>query len=172
MKFRIVFSTLIIATFLLSCKKNKVEDKAQTSHLGIQLVTGVALADNNGNPIGQVGNPNIKKLDVHVYPNPSNGITSQSAQATLAHYWLVPGVKNTTFESIDFQTELNNHTYADADLDNLAVLSGALNVDNLTHDFTSVTTGYYRLFYRMNSGSLGWHNLYIEPGNPTPQINW
>ncbi len=129
----------------------------------IDIVTGMQLRDENGSPIGAVGNPNINPQATAIYPNPGQGIVSvYSPNSLVESIWILPGIQDTTFMDIDFANEINNINYTQSEIEALDILNIDINAAQVNLNLQELENGYYRVFYQLENGELKWDNIYIN----------
>ena len=161
----LLFCTLI-AILVFSCKGDETpEPVPQPKYADLDIVTGLDLYDDNGNPMGRWKSPNHNPGAVYTFPIPSAGTVSLHSQQQIVRVWLIPATcynDSTTFDipalsqNLDFEiSELETAQIKDIPIPNFN--------NQINLDFSDVAAGFYRLFYQLNNGELFWENVYIDP---------
>lgn len=162
---------LILSVFsLLSCDPEQKVVTPDTQPDEMDIVTGLATRDANGQSMSGLGNPNIRPGNAAVFPNPADDVVAFYSQEKINALFLLPGKVDTTFAHIDYSTLLADADYPEAEIAADAVKSFEnLDATEFIVSVADLPTGYYRVFYRMEDNSLWWDNLYIDHENPFPQ---
>lgn len=162
--FPILIFTIIA---LFSCEKDTPDPIAQqASELSLNIVTGVEMRDESGAAISKVGNPNIKKGETSVFPNPSTGeVNAFILNGFLEEVWILEASQNKDFANEDFADIFSSHEVSLDSISDKKIMDFGfpgqdirgvnLNLDNLE-------TGYYRIFYRTAADEILWDNLKID----------
>ncbi len=169
-QFIYLFSVLAIALFGYNC--GDTEDPEPTNEnpeLAINLVTGINMTDEQGAPVGNVGNPNVYPGNLMLFPKPCKDVISVFDMSNFKNIWVTKGNKNQSFADIEYDRLLANTDYpTDSillvtelifELENQDVSQVNLNLENLS-------TGYYRVFVEMKSGDLFYDNIYVDKETP------
>lgn len=140
----------------------------------LKVVTGIDLYDINASPIGRWRTANEISGSLVVYPNPSTGIIYLATQNLPKRLWLVPAECKS--ESEISETELSDMlNFTRTEIENNSTIT--INDDNFSIgaaiNFQEVDAGFYKLFYELESGSIFWKNLYIDPNKINiPDLNF
>ncbi len=139
-------------------------DCTELNDKSLQIVTGIKFSDENGSPIGKVGNPNTTtNSPIIIYPNPSNGVISISQQNEIEYQlFIIPSEKDTMCKNLVF----DNYTY-------LYSLDSLYNIDSTPIDFATqnaqiafpseFAAGYYKLVFYNEIENLIVENMYYDP---------
>ncbi|MBP7273162.1 MAG: hypothetical protein KA974_04940 [Saprospiraceae bacterium] len=164
----------IMGLILTQCAKDNPPPISQIiPEQEISLVSGLQLRDENGSPLGTLGNPNVLMNDtaIAIYPNPARGVMFVHATDTIQQIWMIKGTADTSFRASNFALLLNQDLYSVDKIDNAAVIpiyginhpNVSINLDNVEIDLT----GYYRIFIQLKDGTIHWDNFYKHNSNST-----
>ena len=160
---------LLLGFCFAGCNEDEVQTTASATSL--EIVTGIFLRDVNGQPLGKLGNPNVKQDGTSFSPNPAEGQVFIFSDTAISTVWIVPANKNTNFPNENFSVLLENVQYEEAELNSKSIRSFTTNGSTIfalrIDDFP---TGYYRIFYLLENGNLLWDNIYIYKDEPFSDI--
>jgi len=159
------FCTLL-CLMLLNCNgKENPEPQPQPGYSDIDIITGLDFFDDNGSPISRWKSPNHNPGEVKTYPNPNIGTVSLYSQQEIIRIWLVPAEFLIDSVIMDIPTLSQSLDYSISDLENINIKDIPIPTfnTNISLDFSDVATGFYKLFYQMDTEELFWQNLYIDP---------
>jgi len=157
----IIFTLLI----LISCS-NDDENNSSTSETDIELVTGVNIRNSEFSAPTQLGNPNVFTNNQFIaYPNPPAGALSLLASENISDVWITTANAEKIHQQTDFNSFLNSDLYTESAIElNTEMEFMDLNSTNLVLNLENLTSGYYRVFVKINE-NLYWDNIYIPESN-------
>ena len=160
-KMTIIFALLIF----ISCG-NDDENNNSTSETDIELVTGINIRNSEFSAPTRLGNPNVFTNNQFIaYPNPPAGALSLLASENISDVWITPANAEKIYQQSDFNSILNSDLYAESLIESNAEMEFLnLNSTNLVLNLENLTSGYYRVFTKIN-GTLYWDNIYIPESN-------
>lgn len=154
---------LLAATLILACGDDSNSEAKANLYKNLDIVTGMALTDELGAPIGLWRSPNDKRDGLSIFPNPSKGVFGLSFQnVEPKQFWIVPA--NCASDSdiivgdIDFSFEKDQIT-------NLALRNGFVPSNGIiiNMNLTDLKDGFYKIFFELSNGDIRWQNVYISP---------
>lgn len=154
-------SLSLLAILLISCG-------GKESYEELDAVTGIYLFDINGSIIGDWNVPNDNRRDYTVYPNPSDGnvslfIPSRTGAKPKA-IWVVPGKCEASDDNDILTADIE---FSVDEIQNASVLSD-INLDHITSNvqlaLTSLSEGFYKVFFQDENDGVYWQNIFISPG--------
>ncbi|MEO9510691.1 MAG: hypothetical protein ABJN84_03600 [Flavobacteriaceae bacterium] len=150
---------------LISCDSgSENSNNLSSDETKIDLVTGIILKQSISGPSILLGNPNTFDDNLLIFPNPPIDaiFVEQTENLPISEIWIVPAVEEKLFQSVDFSTILNSELYTDVMLDSSSQIKiDNLQSSNITIDLSNLSTGYYRLFVKVEGG-LFWSNIYLN----------
>jgi hypothetical protein len=158
--------TIIFALLIITSCSNDDENNNSTTETNIELVTGINIRDSGSSASIQLGNPNVLTNNQFIaYPNPPAGALSLSASENISDVWITPANAEKLYQQTDFNSILNSNLYAESLIESNAEMEFInLNSTNLVLNLENLTSGYYRVFVKIN-GTLYWDNIYIPESN-------
>jgi len=168
MTLRFYLFVLLFSLVQLACVNDDPESGPEVELPGfedINIITGLDFSDDNGSPIGRWRSPNNKPGEVDCYPNPNIGILGIHSQEKITHFWLIAAeCLNDTITS-DIYSKAKALEYVPDSLEAYIVQEIPINDFNVNMylNFSEVLPGFYRLFFKMETGELFWENLYMDP---------
>ena len=158
--------TIIFALLIITSCSNDDENNISTTETNIELVTGINIRDSGSSASIQLGNPNVLTDNQFIaYPNPPAGALSLSASENISDVWITPANAEKLYLQADFNSILNSDLYAESLIESNAEMEFInLNSTNLVLNLENLTSGYYRVFVKIN-GTLYWDNIYIPESN-------
>ncbi len=162
----ILFLCGTLCLFLcFSCDDDESSPTTQTDYTALDIVTGIDLFDNNGQPVGRWKSPNHNPGLAAIFPIPNIGVVSLFSTEKVDRIWLIPAscaldlvTANIPQLSLNLMYEVSELEAAQLKDIPLANFSG-----QTQFDFTDVAKGFYKFFYQIESGELFWQNMYIDP---------
>lgn len=149
---------LLLAT-LISCDK---DNDSTLDPMQVTLVTGINLSNSFAQPLGILGNPNVKSGTVVVYPKPTNDLLNVASIASIKNIWLLRGNVATGYENTNFSSVFSENDYDLTEIQNAAVRDFSnLSGTDIVLNVSDMGEGYYRIFVQLNDDSLVWDNIYI-----------
>lgn len=160
-KMTIIFALLIF----ISCG-NDDENNNSTSETDIELVTGINIRNSEFSAPTQLGNPNVFTNNQFIaYPNPPAGALSLLASENISDVWITSANAEKIYQQSDFNSILNSDLYAESLIESNAEMEFLnLNSTNLVLNLENLTSGYYKVFVKIN-GTTYWDNIYIPESN-------
>lgn len=181
MKYFLLFFSLFF--LLISCDNPIVDPPMQDPEMindpdclaidekSLDLVTGIRFFDENGNSIGQVGNPNVtKESPFSIYPNPNNGVIGISKQNDIEYdLFIIPCKKDTMCSDIAFDDYKFEYS-----IDSLYAINSTtidLVTQNIQIQFQSdLTFGHYKLVFYNENEDLIIENIYYDPNKSVNEM--
>lgn len=157
---------VIVLTLFISCGDNDEEDFDPTR---LDIVTGLNLKNDAGQPIVSWGNPNVTlTTSVVLFPNPAIDILRVQASTGIINIWIVNGFPSRRFFDTNFSQVFADNPFQQGEIEASASRTfDNLNGNNLTLNVSDISQGYYRLFVQLQNGSIISDNIYIDrSGNP------
>ena len=162
----------ILITFIgllfFNCKNNENPDpQPQISYEDINIITGLDFFDDNGNPIGRWKSPNHNPGNVATFPNPNIGIVSLYSQQKIVQIWLIPADCFNDTATNDIPTLSQNLDYGIVEIEEISIKNIPVPDFNnqINLDFSDIATGFYKLFYQLETEEILWQNLYVDPSS-------
>jgi hypothetical protein len=159
---------ILFSAFFYACPDDPQEELPDIfeNEFQIDIVTGINARDFNGAPIGVYGNPNTSFGLVEAYPNPAiDALAVQyiGQDRTITNCWLFPATRDTTYADVDYSIYLDQN-YLDEEINaQLELETYFPNSSSFFIELEGLPTGYYRIFYDLDTGERLWDNLYIDP---------
>ena len=156
----------ILGMFLCFLFSNCSDDEGvNTSYSELDVVTGLDFYDDNGNPVGRWKSPNNNPGDVHVFPNPNIGVIGVSSLQKIVRIWLIPADCVTDNETADIPGLSENLTYEITELESAQIKDIPLADFNtqINLNLSDVAASFYRIFFELETGTLLWENIYVDP---------
>jgi hypothetical protein len=154
---------LLITILIFNCNS---EDSNSIVETELSLLTGINLIDNNGNPNGKFGNPNILiNNQITVYPIPVKNVIFINSNENISTVWIIPAIAEKIYQQTDFNTKLNTDTYNENQIKSTAEIESLdINKNSFSLNLSTLKSGYYRIFMKIDN-SLYWENIYIPNGD-------
>ena len=164
----------LLGLISIVCLVTSCEDVEPTlDYASLEVVTGLALKDANAQSIGLWRQPNQNTQNVDIYPIPNDGNIAVFSGEIISRIWIIPASCIQDTENNDIETLSQSLAYDEEDLEEVSVQEIEV-VDfmgNLNLNLTDLSPGFYKIFYRMSNGELGWTNSYTDPSqNSFPDI--
>ena len=167
-----IFNLILLLSFLtlFACEKEKTHTDPpgpENPELNLNIVTGIQMRDENGQPIGNAGNPNSKSGEISVFPNPLiDAANVFILNGFLDEIWILKGTQNMAFTTLDFTSILENHEVPIDSISDNKIMEFGLPSDQdiraITLNLQNLETGYYRIFYKTKAGEIFWDNLKVD----------
>lgn len=158
--------TIIFALLLFISCSNDDDNNNSTSETAVELVTGINIRNSEFSQPTQLGNPNVFTNNQFIaYPNPPAGALSLQAIENISDVWITSANAEKIYQQTDYNSILNSDLYTQSLIESNAEMDFPnLNSTNLVLNLESLTSGYYRVFVKIN-GNLYWDNIYIPESN-------
>ena len=158
--------TIIFALIIFINCSNDNENSNSTTETSIELITGINIRNSEFSEPTQLGNPNILTNNKFIaYPNPPAGALSLLATENISDVWITPANAEKIYQQTNFNSILNSELYTQSLIESNAEMEFInLNSTNLVLNLENLTSGYYRVFVKIN-GTLYWDNIYIPSSN-------
>lgn len=160
-----LFSILLL---LISCNNPEKNKNSDCDFEKIDQITGIAMTDDNGSPIGLWEKPNHKPGSTRLFPNPSTTQISIVTDIPASTYWIVPADCCMESTLSDLESEVSDISFTESSLDNKAV--NKITSISMGSIFTISTEmldeGFYRVFIKRAEDEILWHNIYVNPNVP------
>lgn len=167
---KILFLTFLLSISFFACDDDSDGNSANFEK--IDILTGLTLTDENGQPLGLWNVPNENPAGLRLFPNPSGDVlTFSNAQQSIARVCIVP-VDCAADNSPDIATESLNISYSQSAIENKALLDISLPTPgtNISLNLSDVPAGFYKAFAKMELGEINWINFYRIESNTTPAM--
>ncbi len=160
-KMTIIFTLLL----LISCSDDD-GNNISTSETDIELVTGINIRNSEFSAAIRLGNPNVFTNNQFIaYPNPPAGALSLLASENISGVWITTANAEKIYQQTDFNSILNSDLYAESIIElNSEMEFTNLNSTNLVLNLENLTSGYYKVFVKIN-GNIYWDNIYVPENN-------
>ncbi len=147
------------------CNDDESSPTTQTDYTALDIVTGLDLFDDNGQPVGRWKSPNHNPGLAAIYPIPNIGIVSVFSTEKMERIWLIPAkcaLDSVTANIPQLSTSLI-YEVSELEAAQLKDIPLANFNGQAQFNFTDVAKGFYKFFYQIESGELFWQNMYIDP---------
>ncbi len=158
---------ILFSFFIVGCGDDPVEEETLQSD-DLCIVTGIRFVDEQGAPIGSIGNPNERNDQVFFYPIPGNGNLFIQAQTNIEKVWLIPAEKSVEFQDVSFASM--NISYTESELNDKQVSVTEVSAELVAFNFEDFAPGYYRIFVKLSNGTLQWKNTYLDSSQSGNEI--
>ncbi len=183
MKIQIRFSTLLLSFIAVTCLclwsacKNDDDDSDSNDpqpYELIDVVTGINLTDDNGQPLGRWQFPNDQRGEAIAFPNPFiDQVLVGTSSSNVEKYWIVPAGCDLEDASGDILDAADDLSFTVTEIEDAASINNTLSTpaNQFIIDFSSINSGFYRLFLEVEDGNIYFINLYrAEEGTDLNQV--
>ncbi len=160
-------SLLLSLAFLIIVSCNDDDDDLPTVEVtDIEIVTGIALTDVNGQGFGAVGNPN-NYGDLVLFPNPPEDVQTAilTSNENIVSLELVPAEKNGEFSEIEVSAAFDQFEgYPEDEIQALTSrsLTSSQPLASFRYQLDGLAPGYYRVIATDEAGAQHGSAIFID----------
>lgn len=169
---RLLLPILLLSILLTACEDgdNNMPSEETPPLVAIPLVTGIALLDDNGSPIGLWNDPSDKRYEgLAIFPTPSRTVTTIQVfdvdSPAISSLWVVPATCNPDSTAAQIDLSVTGIAETNEALDDVAVTSirdDDSDLRSIRLNLEEVSAGFYRIYYRLTDNALFWNDTYID----------
>jgi len=182
----------IVCLSLFSCKKDDSADGDTSTVISgeLNVVTGITVRANFGDPSITYGNPNNFAEKMVLYPNPVVSTLSLKTSSKMTNVWIVSATPQLKDQDVDFSKILNSNSFKEEEIISKSVFKeefdfkesseqavieeGSLSVDEfnpelnkeISLDVRELNAGYYKIFIKIDN-DLFWDIFQVPNDNDT-----
>ncbi len=156
---KVILSLIVLHTLAFQCDPGT--GIYETHFRDMEIITGIQIRSGNGTPREKLGNPNSKGT-INAFPNPVNTLLRGTAPDIVRKVWYVPGEIENDFQSVEYDVAYEDFVYPTSDIEAAHVRIHTPNSKTFAMNLTTAPSGFYRVFFLLDSGEIYWDNIYID----------